>query len=71
MNREEYIKKVCNAVTIKVGNAIESGNENMWTLINDYIKAGIEEAYDKGHTDGYHDGYSEGYDDGASDQYND
>ena len=71
MDREEYIKRAWNNVAIKVGSAIESGNKNMWNLIDDYIKAGIEEAYDKGHADGYRGGYSEGYDDGAADQYND
>lgn len=64
MNREEYIKKVCNAVSIKVGSAIESGNKNMWDLIDDYIKVGIEEAYDNGHANGYSEGYNNGYNNG-------
>lgn len=59
MNKEEYIKRACNNVAIKIGGAIESGNKNMWTLIDDYIKSGIEEAYDKGHNDGYNDGYND------------
>jgi len=53
MNREAYIEKVLNAVSIKIGDAIESSHDNMWTLIDDYIKAGIEEAYDKGYDTGY------------------
>ena len=71
MSKEEYIEKTLNAVSIKVGSAIESGHDNMWSLIDDYIKAGIEGAYDKGHADGYRDGYYNGYDEGAADQYND
>ena len=59
MDREEYIKKVYNAVAVKVGNAIESGHDNMWTLIEDYIKAGIEEAYDKGYDVGYNEAMNE------------
>ncbi len=59
MNREAYIEKVLNAVSIKIGNAIESNNENMWDLIDDYIKSGIEEAYNKGHDDGYSEGYGD------------
>ncbi len=53
MNREAYIEKVLNAVSIKIGDAIESGHDNMWDLIDDYIKAGIEEAYDNGYDTGY------------------
>ena len=74
MSKEEYIEKTLNAVSIKIGSVIESNNDNIWSLsclIDDYIKAVIEEAYDKGHADGYRDGYKNGYDDGASDQYND
>ena len=75
VNREEYIKRAWNAIAIKVSSAIESGHDNMWTLIDDYIKAGIEEAYDNGHangySEGYNNGYKNGYNDGADDQYND
>lgn len=53
MSREEYIKRAWNAIAIKVGSVIESGHDNMWALIDDYIKAGIEEAYDKGYDVGY------------------
>jgi len=59
MNKEAYIEKVLNGVSIKIGNAIESDHDNMWALIDDYIRAGIEEAYDKGHIDGYSEGYSD------------
>jgi len=65
MNKEEYIEKALNTVSIKIGSAIESNYDSIWSLsclIDDYVKAAIEEAYDKGHADGY----SEGYDDGAS-----
>ena len=53
MSKEAYIEKILNTVSIKIGNAIESDHDNMWALIDDYIRAGIEEAYDKGHDVGY------------------
>jgi hypothetical protein len=78
VNREEYIKRALNAVSIKIGSAIESNYDSIWSLsciIDDYIKAVIEESYDKGHNDGYSEGYengyNNGYNDGADDQYND
>ena len=57
MSKEAYIEKILNTVSIKIGNAIESDHDNMWALIDDYIRAGLEEAYDKGHDDGYNEGY--------------
>ena len=75
MNREEYIKRAYNALAIKVSGAVEDQHDDMWQLIEDYIKAAIEEVYDVGKEDGYNSGYKEGYKqgyfDGANDQYND
>lgn len=53
MSKEVYIEKVLNGVSIEIGNAIESEHDNMWALIDDYIRAGLEEAYDKGYDVGY------------------
>lgn len=73
MDREEYIKKAWNACAIKVCGAVEDQHDDMWTSIEDYIKAAIEEVYDKGADEGYDEenkeGFSDGYDGGINDQF--
>lgn len=59
MNREEYIKRAWNNCAIKVCGAVEDQHDNMWQLIDNYIKAAVEEAYDRGVDDGYDKGYGD------------